>query len=253
MIRFNSNIAQGMRIYVEDTQVTYHTINTWGLAIVNTDCIKEPEQETAYVNIPFTDGFIDMSEVVAGRPTYLKRSIEVKLKGFRNIRDWDAEISDIRNKINGRVCRLSFDNDREYFWRGRVVVEDFERERECGYFNINIPQADPYKYNWQSMGEPWIWDTFNFVSGRIYTSGEITVNGTATITAPAGKMYTMPKFKCSNIGEGQTLTVTDGTTTLNLKNGSNSDPRIEVNGKEAVTLTFTGNGKVTVTYRGGSL
>lgn len=250
-MKFTSSVALGARIVVEGENATYHTINTWGLAIVNTDYIKEPEQETAYIGIPFTDGFIDVSEVVAGRPVYKKREISVKLKGFREIKDWDNVISDIRNKLHGKICRVSFDNDKGHFWKGRVYVDDFTRTKTMGYFILNMPQADPYKYNWQGYGEPWVWDTFNFRNGVTYTLGEIEVNGTATITIPAGIIPVMPTFKCTGITNS--LTVSDGVTTIELENGTNKDPRIEVNGKNEVTLTFTGHGKVTVTFRGGSL
>ena len=81
---------------------------------------------------------------------------------------------------------------------------------------------------------------------------EITVDGTKTASIPAGNMYTSPVFVCRNI-TSSTFTVSDGTTTINLVNGSNKDPRIKVNGDEDVTLTFSGTGKVSIVYRGGSL
>jgi hypothetical protein len=158
----------------------------------------------------------------------------------------------LRNKINGRICKLIFDKDPSWYWRGRISLNDFASDLKIGKFNLVVPEAEPYKYSITASNEPWLWDPFNFETDMITQIDEITVDGTKTASIPAGNMYTSPVFVCRNI-TSSTFTVSDGTTTINLVNGSNKDPRIKVNGDEDVTLTFSGTGKVSIVYRGGSL
>lgn len=251
MIRFTNNIAHGLKIKREDVNgVAFHTINEWGLAIVNTDYIGEPQLETLYIDVPYTDGRIDATEAVSGRPIYKSREIKVTLKGFRERMNWDAVMSDIRNKINGRVCHFIFDNDKAYYWRGRVYVEDFNRAKECGYFTLRM-DADAYKYNIYGVGDSWIWDTFNFLTDSVKDGNEFEVDGTATFVVPKGNMALTPDIDCRAITTG--LTVSDGRITAELENGTNYEPRILVNGDTETVLTFNGHGFVSIKYRGGSL
>lgn len=242
----------GLTIIEEKSGASYHTLNDWGLYVTNTDYIKEPVQNKTLIYIPGRDGFLDLSEAVAGHITYASRPINIELQGIRPKTQWDAVMSVLRNKINGRICKFIFDKDRTWYWRGRVSVDDFSANLKVGTFNINMPEAEPYKYSVLASNEPWLWDPFNFETDMIIQIGEITVVNSGTVTIPAGTMYTSPTFVCRNITSSP-FKVSDGTTEITLIAGSNRDPRIKINGDEDVTLTFTGSGKVQIVYRGGSL
>ena len=238
-------------ITVEGTTKSYNTYDDWGLYITNTDCIKEPKQYTRYIEIPGRNGLLDLSEVISGRQIYTSREIKINLSGPRDKTTWAAAMSIARNDINGKVCRIIFDDDVGYYWRGRVVIKDFSSVLDLGKLTISIPNADPYKYSIQSSGEPWLWDPFNFETGIITYVGAITVSGTASLTIPHGHMPTTPEFVVSNkVG---TLTVAVGSNTYTLNSGSNKIPAIIVGGDSDVELDFTGDAKVEVIYRSGSL
>ena len=242
----------GLTIVVEKSGASYHTLDDWGLYVTNTDYIKEPKQVKNMITIPGRDGYLDLSESVAGRVVYSSREINIQLKGIRRKETWDSAMSIFRNKINGRICRFIFDKDKSWFWRGRVDISDFSSVLKIGTLNISMPEAEPYKYSITTSAEPWLWDPFNFETDMITTIGEITVSNSKTVTIPAGNMYVSPEFVCRNITSSP-FTVSDGTTSINLVAGKNRDPRIKVGGDEEVTLTFTGSGKVSIVYRGGSL
>lgn len=248
----NVNLFNGCTITVESNGSSFHTYDDWSLYIVNTDCIGEPKQDTNYIKVMGSNKQVDLSETLTGRVGYISREIKIKLKGVRHHTAWDSILSDLRNKINGRVCKIIFDNDPSYYWRGRVDIKDFESVMRLGSLTVAMPEAEPYKYNLQSSNEPWLWDPFNFRTGIITKSGVISVDGTATYDAPAGYMDVAPEFICV-VQTGDTLTVSDGNHTIPLKNGTVYDPRIRVNGDKAITLTFNGKGSVEVAYRGGSL
>lgn len=246
------NLFNGVSFTIEGTPTTYHSYDDWGLYVVNTDYIKEPKQNTNYVSVPGRDGLIDLSEVLTGRPTYASREINIKLAGRRNKVNWDSVISAFRNNINGRVCRITFDNDAEYYWRGRVDIKDFKSVLSLGTFTVDIPNADPYKYDILSSSDPWLWDPFNFETGEIIQEEAHVIVGSETITISHGHMPTCPDLVVSDKVSGTFSVAYDGTT-YQLVVGSNKIPAIMVGGDADVALTFNGSATVQIVYRGGSL
>ena len=247
-----NELTYGISIYVEDTGKTYHTLDTWGLALGNNNYIGDPEMETKYISIPGRTGLIDATEVISGRRIFRKRQLSFELGGKRDRLDWDGVISSFRNNIEGRVCRLTLDNDRSHYWHGRVFIKGFDRFCELGRFKLTVPSADPYKYNKTSSAEPWFWDPFNFLTDMVTYIGAITVVGTKTVTIPHGHMATSPEFVVSD-QTSATFSVTAGGMTYPLTAGTNRIPSILVGGDSDVDLTFTGDAKVQIVYRSGSL
>ena len=248
----SDKLTIGISIYVEDSGSKYHTLDDWGLALGNNNYIGDPELETTYIKVPGRTGYIDASEAVSGRRVYTKRELAFELGGIRKRLNWDGIISQMRNNVHGRICRLTLDNDKSYFWRGRVYISGFDRFRELGGFTLSVPMADPYKYDATSSADPWLWDPFNFETGIITQIGAITVVSSYSLTIPAGHMLTCPEFVVSDLVSA-TFEVASGGYSYGLTVGSNVIPSIMVGGPTSVTLDFTGSAKVQVVYRGGSL
>lgn len=247
-----NKLTNGFTIWIDGTSKHWHSLNDWGLAMGNNDYIGEPVQETTYISVPGRDGLIDASEVVSGRPIYSKRQISIEVGALHDREDWDGIMSNIRNHIHGKICRIIFDNDQSYYWKGRVSVNSFDRNRRLGTFKIEMPTADPYKYSVQSSAEPWLWDPFNFETDVITYAPEQQIVGSGTVTMPAGNMPTSPQFVVADIVSG-TFTVTYNDRVYTLIQGTNDVPSIIVGGDSEVVLTFTGTAKVQVLYRSGSL
>lgn len=247
-----NKLTYGITIYVEDTGKTYHTLNDWDLALGNNNYIGDPEMETTYIKIPGRNGMIDVSEAISGRRIYKKRELEFELGGIRERLAWDSVISQFRNNIDGRICRLTLDNDPSYYWRGRVYIKGFDRFRDLGTFQLSVPTADPYKYSKTSSAEPWLWDPFNFNTDMVTYIGAISVSGTETVSIPHGHMATSPELVVSDM-TSSTFTVEADGVTYPLSVGTNRIPSIIIGGDSDVSLTFTGTAKVQITYRSGSL
>lgn len=244
-------LTNGLSIYVESTKKTFHTLNDWDLALGNNNYIGDPVMETNYINVPYRDGYIDASTAMTGRPVYKARPLAFKLGGLRDRMNWDPIISNLRNEIHGRICKITIDNDPHYYWRGRVYIEGFDRVRELGEFTLNIPKAEPYKYYYKDSTEPWEWDSFNFLTDVITYAEQWDINGTAIKTIPHGHMPTVPTFEVTNLINS--LTVSTGGMTFNLVSGKNMFPEISVGGDEETELTFSGRGTVQIIYKTGSL
>lgn len=245
-------MTNGITIYVEDSGRTFHTVDDWNLGLGNNNYIGDPEMETTYISIPGRDGLIDVSEAISGRRIYKKRELAFELGGVHPHWNWDATISGMRNNIEGRVCRLTLDNDAEYYWRGRVFIQGFDRFRSLGTFTLAVPNADPYKYDILSSSDPWLWDPFNFETGEIIQEEAHVIVGSETITIPHGHMPTCPDLVVSDKVSG-TFSVTYDGATYQLVVGSNKIPAIMVGGDADVALTFNGSATVQIVYRGGSL
>lgn len=246
-----ADIGMGVKITVEKTGQSWHTLKDWGLVIGNNDCIGEPVQETNYINIPGASCYLDTSEALTGHPVFKSRTIKIKMGGIRQRALWSNVISEIRNHIEGQVIHLSFDDDMNYYWRGRVNIVDFDRVRELGTFYLEMPTADPYKYDVFASDDPWEWDPFDFEYGVIRYIGPIDINSTTSIVTPKGGMEVVPIFEIDSISGH--LSVTVNGSTFNLAVGENRFPQIKVGGKEEITIQFHGNGRGTIKYRGGSL
>lgn len=246
------DLFNGVEITIDGTSTKYHSYDDWGLYVTNTDYIGEPKQNTNYVAIPGRDGLLDLSDVVTGRPTYSGREIHILLAGHRNKVNWDSVISTFRNNINGKICRLTFDNDKSYFWKGRIEINDFESALNLGTFQVDIPNADPYKYDVLSSADPWLWDPFNFQTGVIIQAQATIITGSGSVTVPQGHMPTCPTIVVSNKISGTFNLVYDGVT-YPLTVGNNKIPAVMVGGDQSVTLDFTGSATVQIVYRGGSL
>ena len=247
-----NELTYGISIYVEDTGKTYHTLNDWGMALGNNNYIGDPQMETTYIKIPGRSGLIDASEAVSGRRVFTKRQLAFKLGGIRERLEWDNIISSFRNNIHGRICQLTIDNDKKHYWRGRVYIEGFDRFRNLGELELSVPSAEPYKYSKLSSSDPWLWDPFNFETDMITYIGAITVVGSATVTIPHGHMATTPEFVVSDKTSSTFTVEADGISYV-LTAGTNKIPAILVGGDDNVELTFTGNAKVQIVYRSGSL
>lgn len=246
------DLFNGVTITVEGTSDSYHTYDDWGLYVTNTDCIGEPKQYTRYIEVPGRNGLLDLSETIAGRQVYTSREIKIVLAGAKDKVTWSAAMSAFRNRINGKVCRIVFDDDKAYYWCGRVEIKDFSSVLNLGKLTIDVPTADPYKYSITSSAEPWLWDPFNFETDYITYIGAITVNGSETVTIPAGHMGTVPELVVSD-KTSSSFTVEANSVTYTLTAGSNKIPAIVVGGPSDVNLTFSGNAKVQIVYRSGSL
>lgn len=243
--------SQGVTIIVDELGIEFHSIDDWGLYVSNNDYIGTPVLYTKYIEVPGSNKMLDVSQALTGRRTYKSRPISVDFGRVHPKIEWDAVISNFRNNIDGRIVRLIFDNDPNYYWIGRCQITDFDRVMTLGTFKLKVPDADPFKYSVQSNVDPWLWDPFDFENDIVPEEPVIEVNGSASITVPKGTMYTCPEFTVTGMTTPIVLKFKNRTYTL--KSGYNYFPALMIGGDEEITLNFAGVGRVLMEYRGGSL
>lgn len=203
----------------------YHSLEDWGLAMGNNNYIGDPTLEEFYVDVP-GGPVLDLSQALTKRPVFKQREIHIEVGGVRNRFDWDGEISTIRNLIDGQVCKIIFDNDSDWYWKGRVRITDFDREASIGHFTITM-LADAYKY-------------------AVTAESDTYTTETAVITFPNFDIPVVPEFECT-----AGCDLSDGTEVYHLRVGKNRIPTLKTDTSK--TWTLTGNTSTTVTCREMSL
>lgn len=204
----------------------YHSLEDFGLAIGNTNPIGEPEQEEFTVDVP-GGPVLDLSEVLTGRPVFKTRQIHIEVGGIRGRFLWDSVMSELRNKFEGKTCKIIFDNDYEWYWEGRVKLTGFEREVSLGKFNFDMPQASAYKY-------------------AVIPYERSYDEETAVIEFPEYDIPVSPTFICTSACQ-----ISNGTETYNLSIGENRIPNLKTDTDK--TWTLTDNDTTTVICREMSL
>lgn len=205
----------------------YDSLTDFGLAIENTDYLGEPVQDTSNkVYVPGRSGYLDLTEPVFGEQYFSYRPIAIHFGGLRTTADWDSVVSEFRNLFEGKVCKLFFNNDPDWYWFGRVSIEAFQHKRQLGTFDFCINEADPFKYRDHSY----------------------------TVTSPISIICLSSRKPVSpTIATDAAITVTCGTVTVNLDANTTTKVLDIVFANGPNELTITGSASVTVSWSEGSL
>ncbi|MBQ8982715.1 MAG: mtfA protein [Lachnospiraceae bacterium] len=222
-----------------------HSYEDLGLYL-ESKTISSPMPQTKRVSVPARNGSIDMSEVVTGHPTYQDRTIDMVFYSPKQIDDWPAEISFIRNQLAGQHLKICFDDDPAFYWLGRIesVAQDIDNPVE----HIHITAiVDPYKYAINSSDEDWLWDPFDFEQGIVNELYDMEVDGSLEVQIIGQRKYVNPIIISS-----AAMTVEYEGQTYPVRAGSQIMYDIVLT-KEVDTLIFHGTGTVSINYVGGSL
>lgn len=223
-----------------------HTERDWGLKLLSV-YIPMPTPKTQLIDIPGGDGNIDLTEI-NGRPAYSDRQgVELVfdlMDGDYKI--WFLKYSEFAKEVHGKKVKMILDDEPEHYYRVRLELDGEKTNPVYGQIVLS-GTAEPFKYDLQSSGEPWKWDTFNFRTGVIRSLMDVQITSTnRTVLIKGAGMDTAPVFI---VKEANNLKLTHEGRTYTLKVGRNRFPAVRV-GEKDVALTFSGSGTLTVEYRG---
>lgn len=210
-----------------------------GLMIDGTDLLEDygydiesitvrtaPTAKTKYIDITGMDGSLDYTEQ-DGYVRYKSGTMVIKVSKLANM-DEHYQIMPVLKRIcHGKKCKIIVPYDQEYYLLGRISLKE-----SCdGYWSsaeLTITH-EPYRYKIKP------------------TVREKQVSGSAELICRNLGMIALPVINCS-----AAMTVTFNKKTYNLVVGENQiDEIILLAGDNR--LTFSGTGKVTVTYQEGWL
>lgn len=209
--------------------------------------IPLPSVNEELIEVPGMSGALDATEVATGYPTFAMRSgLSFVFKMYADWIDFEALKSQLAEWIHGKKVRVVLDSDPSYYYLCRLSLDTKKTNKVTSTITIS-GKADPLKYEITSSDEDWLWDPFSFETGVIRELAGIEITPTNTIvTILAGDYSVSPTFK---VEESINLAVIHNEYTYPLPVGDTKIPCIRV-GDEDVTLTFSGQGKLSISYRG---
>ena len=216
----------------------------WKLQLEHME-ISFPEPVEKRVDIPGMDGSLDLSESLCPM-TYRDREVAFTFSLSGKHEDLHARASAIANRIHGQQVRITAGTDPGYYYKGRVRVEAGMDDDVVEQIVIS-GTVSPYKCEVNDGTEDWKWDPFDLENGVIREYKDLQVSGSRKVAIIGRRKPVAPEITCS-----AEMTLQYGSMTMQLPAGKTKVHELML-GEGEHELAFTGNGTVTISYRGRSL
>lgn len=227
-----------------------HSYRDWGLILKSRPVISPPSPKTVYIDIPASDGILDLTESLTGDVKYENRTITFEFAVLDARNRWSNVYSEILDFLHGQHMKIILDEDPTYYYVGRLKVNEWMSDKKTSTIRIE-GTVEPYKLETFSSLDDWEWDSFNFETGIIRDYKNIAVDGTINFIVEGGRKPIIPSFIVHS-DDGFGMTVKFKETTYSLPDGTSRILNIILREGRNV-LYFTGNGTVSIDYRGGRL
>lgn len=204
----------------------YHSYLDFGL-ILSSYSVGDAKPKTEMIDIPGSDGSLDLSEYF-GDVKYKNRELSFTFSLIGRPSEFLQNYSHLQNLINGRKMKIVLDDDPEFYYVGRVTVDEWKSKPRVGSITVDC-DCEPYKYKLHETV------VVNKISGSgtvIYDNLRKWVTPVFAVTAP--------------------VAITFGGTSVELDTGEYTVPAIEFKQGQNI-VTYKGNALVTVKYQEGGL
>lgn len=224
---------------------TFHTYDEWGL-ILQSKSIEAPKIKAKQVEIEGSDGVIDLTEEL-GAVNYSNRSLSFQFaKKEITQEEYLTLYSVIHNAIHGQKLHIILDDDPNYFYVGRVSINDWKSDRNLGTIVIEV-DAEPFKYDILSSLDEYEWDSINFETDVLNETKNLVVSGSFDVVITGRK-----KNICPEITSSAAMQVEISGKRYSIIQGKNKLYQFVV-GEGDNHIKFIGTGTVSIDYRGCSL
>lgn len=156
------------------------TYDDYGLFIAPTPTIEPAEPKTMYVDIPYGDGSIDLSESITGNVVYNDREINFTMFFLGDDITAASVEKRLKNELHGKKMKIEMPQFPGYFFEGRVQVEKSTIEKSVSYFPVSVT-ASPYMLKKEIT----------------IVSHALTSSGILNLILENERMVTMPTFTTS--------------------------------------------------------
>lgn len=230
------------------------TYESWHIVPKSRPTIVNPTVRTSYIDIPGASGSQDASEWLTGYPTYNDRSGSISFYVLNDYGLWTERRNEINKLIHGKKVKLMLEDEMDYFYKGRLEVNDWKSEQNWSTIDINY-RFEPFKYSTNGTNS-WKWDPFNFNTGEtldIYYS-DLTPNLTRYLSK--NKLPIQPSYGSFIVSESQsTFNIRFRNQELGIDVTKNLQNGITVlydclfsnlSGNNTVIITCSGSGKLSM-------
>lgn len=227
-----------------------HSWTDWKLIPKQKLVVAPPPVRESSLVVPGRHGDIKTTKALTGDVVYDNRKGSWEFR-VRNKRHFRLLYSEILDYLQGQELTAVLDDDDYFYYKGTFAIDEWTPENMRDTVKINY-DLQPFKMERDSSLEDWFWDPFDFECGIAREYHDLIVDGSRALLIPGRRLPVCPSIFATFSG-GDSLSVTYGGTTYPLVSGMWNIFDGIVIGEGDHTLTFTGNGTVSVDYRGGRL
>lgn len=189
--------------------------------------------KTTYIDIPGADGFLDLTEA-NGEVRFFDRSIKFtfSMNPMHDLSEsaWVEKMTEIGNRLSGKRCKIALDKDPDYYWEGRITVDQFNSNKRVRQFAVSA-KVMPYKLK----------------QAKTTVTFDLTATE-QTVFLRNSRKPVCPVFVCTN---DNTTIIFNGNT---FKFAAGEHKTLDIRLVEGMNeLTISGTGKVTFTYQEADL
>ena len=181
-----------------------------------------------------------------GQICYKNRTLTLNFSLLDDYTEWHDLSSKIARALHGKVVKCILPDDPNYYYEGRFSLQSTKNSDVLADF-VFSGDVQPFKMERYTAAENWLWDLFSFENGIVRGYSEISVSGSLTLEVIGSDMPIVPEITCS-----AAMNVEIGGQVFELVEGVNKNYDI-VLGSGRNMMKFTGNGTVSIDFRGGVL
>lgn len=121
-----------------------HTFRDFGLLLKSRPEISPPSPKLKLIKVPGSNKVIDLTESLTGEVKYETRQITAEFYIVDDRARWPILYSNILTYLHGKSVRIIMDDDPNYFYTGRVTVEELKPDKKIATLTITA-EVEPYK------------------------------------------------------------------------------------------------------------
>lgn len=122
-----------------------HSYRTWRMLLKSDPVISPPKPKKKLVEVPGTNKVIDLTEsLTGGEVKYHMRSLSCVFYVIGGRQKWPAVYSALLNEIHGKNMQITLDNDPNYYYIGRVEVDEYGSDEAAATIVVTA-ELEPYK------------------------------------------------------------------------------------------------------------
>ena len=183
------------------------------------------------IDIPGANGSKDLSEQPAGRVVFKDRKITWTFALYPGD-NWPEKRREVSNALNGRRCRITLDEDPDYYFDGRLSVKSSTSSRTLRQITVEATCA-PYM----------LLQTETVISTELTTTA-------LRIPIPNESRPAIPRI---TVTAQTTVEYNGGSYTLTPGEHTLLDIEFPAGTSYLTAKTVSGTGDITITYQEGSL
>ena len=140
-----------------------HTLLDWGLVPLGMPVMAPPQQKLHIVDIPCSDGVLDLSNSLTRYPVFDNRRGTMNFAILHEETSTNQAYTKMLNFLQGTNVKMILEDDPDYFYEGRVYVDSIDAKSDGHHSEVSIGyDLFPYRKSIYSSLDNWTWDDFNF-------------------------------------------------------------------------------------------